>query len=130
MKAHDLAHKLLAGPNVPVIINGWGSSEGSSFQVNAVSVRRKLVFNGAKDTAKTKRDAEGCIPARPCVFLDHCGDSPPSKQQKERERKRKEQVEKDRKTLTPGAFQLMYAEVKMLSPSQLLALARAEENKS
>lgn len=36
MTAHELARKLLEGPDLPVIINGWGSDEGFAFEVTQV----------------------------------------------------------------------------------------------
>jgi hypothetical protein len=33
MTAHELARHLLNGKDLPVIINGWGSDEGASFEV-------------------------------------------------------------------------------------------------
>ena len=33
MKAHELARELLAGSDLPVVINGWGSDEGFEFEV-------------------------------------------------------------------------------------------------
>jgi hypothetical protein len=33
MKAHELSDYLLKCPNLPVVINGWGSDEGDAFEV-------------------------------------------------------------------------------------------------
>lgn len=33
MKAHELAEYLMKCPNLPVIINGWGSDEGGNYEV-------------------------------------------------------------------------------------------------
>lgn len=120
MKAHDLARKLLAGKNLPVVINGWGSDQGSSFQVNDVSPPGKCSFNGTFDTAKTKRDAAGYISDRPCLVLQYGGRTPPSKAQLKAERQRKRKMEHDRKTLTPGAFKLCYHEPGQISPSDIV----------
>lgn len=33
MTAHELATVLLAGPDLPVLINGWGDNEGQAYEV-------------------------------------------------------------------------------------------------
>lgn len=42
MTSHELAAKLLEQPDLPVVINGWGSDEGNDFEVT------KVIFNEAK----------------------------------------------------------------------------------
>lgn len=36
MTAHELARELLKQPDHPVLINGWGSDEGFTFEVSRV----------------------------------------------------------------------------------------------
>lgn len=36
MTAHELAQKLLEAPNIPVVINGWGSDEGTEMEVTGI----------------------------------------------------------------------------------------------
>jgi hypothetical protein len=36
MKTHDLAHKLLALPNLPAVINGYGDDEGGFVEVASI----------------------------------------------------------------------------------------------
>ncbi len=57
MTAHELANKLLAGPNRPVIINGWGSDEGTAFEVSLIEIpEEKITFIGQ---AEREKDALG-----------------------------------------------------------------------
>lgn len=36
MNTHDLAHKLLALPNLPAVINGYGDDEGGLVEVSSI----------------------------------------------------------------------------------------------
>lgn len=56
MTTHQLAQFLLTTPNAPVLINGWGSDEGFTFEVSG---------------AHSNQD----VRAGNAVFLDH-GDVP------------------------------------------------------
>ena len=54
MKAHELAKWLLTLPDLPVMINGWGSDEGlGPFEVDSYFVRDE-------ETIELLHD--GCIP--------------------------------------------------------------------
>ena len=128
MKSHNLARQLLAGPDLPVVINGWGSDEGSSFQVSEVSPEGTCSFHGTFDTAKTKRDAMGYNSPRKCLVLQYGGRTPISKAEIARERACKRKMERDRKRMSPRAFGFCYAEIKPISPEDLMALGKAEEN--
>lgn len=44
MTAHELATVLLAGPDLPVLINGWGSNEGQAYEVYDVEGAMKWHF--------------------------------------------------------------------------------------
>jgi hypothetical protein len=33
MTAHELAKALLAGPDLPCVVNGWGSEDGETFEI-------------------------------------------------------------------------------------------------
>ena len=70
MQAHELAKRLLAGPNLPVVINGWGSDEGFTFEVSEPLVD-EMTFNGVGDTVETPRDDLGYTIPRPCVALHY-----------------------------------------------------------
>lgn len=37
MTAHELARELLRGPDLPVVMNGWGSDEGTTVEVTRLS---------------------------------------------------------------------------------------------
>ena len=80
MTAHELAKALLAGPDLPVIINGWGSDEGFAFEVDAADDSEE-VFSGADDTKDTPRDELGYQVRRHCVTLGHCRRTPRSDEQ-------------------------------------------------
>lgn len=36
MKTYDLAHKLLALPNLPAVINGYGDDEGGFIEIESI----------------------------------------------------------------------------------------------
>ena len=36
MNSHDLAHKLLALPNLPAVINGYGDDEGGFIEIESI----------------------------------------------------------------------------------------------
>ena len=36
MTTHDLAHKLLALPNLPAVINGYGDDEGGFVEIESI----------------------------------------------------------------------------------------------
>lgn len=126
MTAHQLAQRLLAGPNIPVIINGWGSDEGLSFQVSGLSPVERMSFNGVGDTSTTKRDALGYNLPRKALALLHGKTTPPSRCQIAKEKRARKQIERDRKRLTPVAFGLRYASPTSLKPSDLIAMAENE----
>lgn len=71
MKAHELARALLAAPDIPVVINGWGSNEGFTFEVSEVSPPGSCSFVGVRDTKHTPRDALGWQKPRECLSLWH-----------------------------------------------------------
>ena len=70
MNAHDLARKLLEGPDVPVITNGWGSAEGFNCVVSDVGALENSEFNGGDDDADTPK-IDGWYAPRPCISLLH-----------------------------------------------------------
>ncbi len=125
MKAHDLARKLLAGPDLPVIINGWGSAEGSAFEVNDVSSEPSS-FSGVDDTADTPRNSMGYIEPRECLSLLHCDDAPRSAKDIEDERLRNAMIQRDRERLTPAEFAFRYAEIRPLTPSAFAKMVESE----
>lgn len=124
MNAHELAKALLAGPNAPVVINGWGSDEGFTFEVTEVSPLGTCAFSGAKDTKRTPRNALGYPNGRKCVCLYHCGPTPASEKQirDEAARRRKEQ---DLKRRDPEAHKRLYVSITPLTPEDLMRMAEA-----
>lgn len=72
MTAHKLAEALLAGPDIPVVIDGWGSDEGSSFEVSDAGETRES-FHGEDDSESTPGDRLGYKLDRPCITLGTCG---------------------------------------------------------
>ena len=70
MKAHELARELLAGSDLPVVINGWGSDEGFEFEV-AGTHNDNLSFIGEGDDGTTPNES-GYALSRPCVVLGTC----------------------------------------------------------
>jgi len=68
MTTHELAKFLQKQPDLPVVINGWGSDEGTSYEVSccleAVSSFNSTDFSGP-------RDARGHPLPRPCILLDY-----------------------------------------------------------
>jgi hypothetical protein len=71
MSAHELAAKLLAGPDHPVIINGWGSMEGVAYEVNSLSALDAAEFIGENDGPHTPTKYLDWPIDRPCVSLHH-----------------------------------------------------------
>ena len=71
MTAHELAKALLAGPDLPVIINGWGSDEGFAYEASP-GAPMDLVFHGETDDRNTPRDDLGWKLPRPAIALGHC----------------------------------------------------------
>lgn len=71
MTAHQLAKALLAGPDLPVVINGWSSDEGFTFEVTDVSPPGTCSFRGANDSKETPRDRLGWELPRECLPLCH-----------------------------------------------------------
>lgn len=118
MTAHELANKLLQSPDLPIVINGWGSEEGSSFEVSD-SITDLLSFNGIGDTKNTPRDDLGYNIPRPCITLDHCERTPISDRQKAERENRKHQMEVDLDTLSEVALNLKYATCRGLTPDDI-----------
>ena len=71
MTAHELAKALLAGPDLPVIINGSGSDEGDDYEAEP-DTAGLYVFNGQADDENTPRDRLGYKEPRPAIRLDCC----------------------------------------------------------
>lgn len=71
MTSHELAAALLAGPNLPVVINGWGSDEGFTFEVTEISPAGTCSFRGADDNHETPVDRLGYELDRQCLSLWH-----------------------------------------------------------
>lgn len=71
MKAHDLARKLLEGPDLPVIINGWGSSEGFAYEVNTTEPEECSFFNSDLSSPAPEMDRLGYPVPRKCIALNH-----------------------------------------------------------
>lgn len=67
MTAHQLATELLKGPDLPVVINGWSSDEGFSFEVDE-SYEDDLSFNSPQPQPK---DSLGWNLSRPCIRLSY-----------------------------------------------------------
>lgn len=67
MTAHALAQKLLAGPDLPVVINGWASDEGFTFEVDE-ACDDEMSFRSATPAPK---DELGYELARPCISLHY-----------------------------------------------------------
>jgi hypothetical protein len=63
MTAYQLAKKLLEGPDLPVVINGWGQCEGSNCEVGSTELDKLSFESGDSDTAN---DIE-----LPCIRLIH-----------------------------------------------------------
>lgn len=71
MTAHELARKLLEGPDLPVIINGWGSDEGTAHEVDAVSAPCSEIYFSSQDSEMTQKDKLGYPMRRHCISLEH-----------------------------------------------------------
>lgn len=125
MTAHQLAQALLVGPDLPVVINGWGSDEGSTFEVTQLSLGASA-FSGAEDTPATPRDNMGWQLPRPCIYLEHCGYTPRSKLQNEQAKAALEHMERERQRLTPREFAMRYAEIKLLSPAEIEEMGKRD----
>lgn len=69
MTAHQLAKELLAGPDLPVVINGWGSDEGNAYETAGGEVGH-YVFNAEMDDQNTPRGSLGYKKPRPAIQLD------------------------------------------------------------
>lgn len=54
MTAHELAKELLSGPDLPVVINGWGSDEGFTYEVSGTLTPTKYTYTPC--TAKSLSD--------------------------------------------------------------------------
>lgn len=70
MTAHQLAAALLKGPDLPVIINGWGSEEGDTHEVSE-PLETECSFEGVSDDSQTPRNRLGYPIERKAVFLNH-----------------------------------------------------------
>lgn len=128
MKAHDLAKALLAAPNVPVVINGWGSDEGFTFEVTEVSPLGTCAYVGVDDSALTARDALGYQQPRECVTLYHGSPTPPSDKQLADEKKARLKAARLKRT-NPELFAKLYAQIEPITPDQIIAMCGAEEKK-
>jgi len=121
MTAHELATKLLSGPDLPVTFaDDYGSFEVSDFSVGKDS------FNGEGDTADTPRDRLGYTLQRPCISLIACAETPPSQQQIAEKQDSVKRMEEDRKRLTPQAFALKWACIEPLTPDALVKMVNVE----
>lgn len=125
MKAHDLAKALLASPNVPVVINGWGSDEGSTFEVTEVSPLGTCAYSGARDTKRTPRDAMGYQKPRKCLSLWHGKHTPWSDKQVRQEKAAQRKAARLKKT-NPRAYAAQYASIEPITPAALEAMAATE----
>lgn len=119
MTSHQLARRLIKGPNVPVVINGWGSDEGFEFEVSGVSRKIKVSFSGSRDTKNVPRDKMGWQIPRECVQLITCESSPKSDAQIESRKSDREKAAKIKKE-NPALYQRLYFEIKPLTPSDFL----------
>lgn len=127
MKAHELAKALLASPNVPVVINGWGSDEGSTFEVTEVSPLGTCAYSGARDTKRTPRDAMGYQKPRKCLSLWHGKHTPPSDEQLRKEKAEQRKAARLKKT-NPKAYAFQYAPIKPLTPDALAEMGAVKED--
>ena len=124
MSAHELAKALLAGPDLPVIINGWGSDEGFAFEVDAADDSEE-VFSGADDTKDTPRDELGYQVRRHCVTLGHCRRTPRSDEQVAAALRHKQMVDSSGRSCA-RAFELMFTKPTVLTPEELTRMADGE----
>ena len=69
MTGHELARDLLALPDLPVVINGWGSGEGSCWEVTSAGEPVEFPFVPA-DGNEDERWNGG---SKPCIALNHYG---------------------------------------------------------
>ena len=68
MTSHELAKALLSGPDLPVLINGWGSDEGNAFEAKPGEVG-SFSYHGKFDNEKTLKDTLGYALPRPSICL-------------------------------------------------------------
>lgn len=122
MTAHELAKALLAGPDLPVIINGWGSDEGFTFEVNDVYTSDSEVFSGASDTPETPRGPSGSQLPRPAVSLGHCQHTPLANWQISRAEEAIKEYERIKRE-NPRMAELQYASIKRLTPDEFAKMA-------
>ncbi len=125
MKAHELAKALLASPNVPVVINGWGSDEGFTFEVTEISPLGTCAYSGAHDTKRTPRDAMGYQKPRECLSLCH-GRKTPTSDKQIREAKTAQRKAARLKKTNPQAYALQYATFEPLTPDAIAKMADTE----
>jgi len=71
MTAHQLARTLLACKDALVVINGWGSDEGFTYEVSGVGEPVFQTFRGESDDSDTPKDHLGYPIARECIPLHH-----------------------------------------------------------
>ena len=126
MKAHELGKALLAGPNVPVVINGWGSDEGFTFEVTEVSELGTCAFSGAHDTKRTPRDEMGYQKPRKCLCLQHGKHTPRSDKHVAEERSQQRRITRMKKTLPPETFNMMFPSIKPLTPEEVMNMFEME----
>ena len=126
MKAHELAKALLALPNFPVVINGWGSDEGFTFEVTSVSELGTCAFSGANDTKRTPRDEMGYQKPRKCLCLQHGKHTPLSNKQVAEERSQQRRIKRLKKTLPPETFNMMFPAIKPLTPEEITNMCEVE----
>lgn len=71
MTAHALAKALLEKEDLPVIINGWGSDEGTAYEVTCVDDPFAERFKGQEDDERTPRDKLGWPKPRTAISLNY-----------------------------------------------------------
>jgi hypothetical protein len=126
MKAHELAKVLLAGPNVPVVINGWGSDEGFTFEVTEASPLGQCSYSGARDTKRTRRNDLGYPTPRECLSLYHCRPTPYSEKQIREEQAQRRKARRLKKR-NPALYALTHPTITPLTPDMLVKMCECEE---
>lgn len=71
MTAHELAKALLSGEDLPVVINGWGSCEGFTYEVNTTEPEECSFFNSDLSSPTPEMDRLGYPVPRKCITLNH-----------------------------------------------------------
>lgn len=68
LTAHQMAVKLLQGPDVAVLINGWGSGEGFTMAVTDLRVTDRQYYI---DEPRTEETWDQVSRSGPAICLDH-----------------------------------------------------------